>query len=73
MIEATAANLHIGFDFWLLHRYDLLLEQAQRFELESNFFGRYWLLGWAHWCQGTRDAAIADLRRAVTWGEARFN
>jgi serine/threonine-protein kinase len=62
-------NLHIGFDYWLLHRYDLLQEQAQRlFELESNFFGTYWLLGWAHWCQGIRDAAIADLRRAVTLG-----
>jgi adenylate cyclase len=62
-------NLHIGFDYWLLHRYDLLQEQAQRlFELESNFFGTYWLLGWARWCQGMRDAAIADLRRAVTLG-----
>ena len=62
-------NLHAGFIYWLLHRYDLVLEQAERlFELESNFFGTYWLLGWAHWCQGKLDAAIADLRRAVTLG-----
>ena len=62
-------NLHMGLVYWVLHRYDLVLQQAERlFELESNFFGTYWLLGWAHWCQGKRDAAIADLRRAVTLG-----
>ena len=32
--------------YWILHRYDLLLEQARRlFDLESNFFGTYWLFG----------------------------
>jgi len=62
-------NLHMGFVYWLIHRYDLMLEQAHRLlELESNFFGTYWLLGWAHWCQGMHDAAIADLRRAMTLG-----
>ncbi len=62
-------NLHMGFVYWISHRNDLLLEQAQRlFELESNFFGTYWLLAWAHWCQGMHEAAIADLRKAVTLG-----
>jgi len=62
-------NLHMGFVYWIVHRYDLLLEQAQRlFELESNFFGTYWLLAWAHWSQGMHDAAVADLRKAVTLG-----
>ena len=46
-----------------------MLEQAHTlFDLESNFFGAYWLLGWAHWCQGNHEAAIADLRKAVTLG-----
>jgi TolB-like protein len=64
-------NLHMGFVYCLTHRYDLLMEQAQRlFELESNFFGTYWLLGWAHWRQGMHDAAIADLRKGVTLGGA---
>jgi tetratricopeptide (TPR) repeat protein len=62
-------NLHMGFVYWIIHRYDLLLEQAQRLlALESNFFGTYWLLAWAHWCQGMHNAAIADLRKAVTLG-----
>ena len=62
-------NLLMGFVYWIIHRYDLLLEQAQRlFELESNFFGTYWLLAWAHWSQGMHEAAIADLRKAVTLG-----
>ena len=55
--------------YWVIHRDDLLLEQAQRlFDLESNFFGTYWLLEWAHWSQGMHDAAVADLRKAVTLG-----
>jgi len=62
-------NCHMGWLYCFVHRYDLLMEQAQRlFELESNFFGTYWLLGWAHWCQGMHDAAIADLRKAVVLG-----
>jgi adenylate cyclase len=61
--------MHVGFTYWLIHRYDLLLEQAHTlFDLESNFFGTYWLRGWAHWCQGMHDAAITDLRKAVTMG-----
>src|SRR5262249_51445326 len=60
---------HVGVSYWIIHRYDLVLEQAQRLlDLEPNFFGAYWLLGWAHWCQGRRDAAIADLRRALVLG-----
>jgi adenylate cyclase len=62
-------NCHMGWVYCFVHRYDLLMEQAQRlFELESNFFGTYWMLGWAHWCQGMHDAAIADLRKAVILG-----
>jgi TolB-like protein/tetratricopeptide (TPR) repeat protein/tRNA A-37 threonylcarbamoyl transferase component Bud32 len=62
-------NLHAGLVYWFIHRYDLLLEQAHRlFDLESNFFGTYWLLGWAHWSQGMHEAAVADLRKAVTLG-----
>ena len=62
-------NLHVGFVYWISHRYDLMLEQARRlFDLESNFFGTYWLLGLAHWGQGMHEAAIADLRKAVTLG-----
>jgi adenylate cyclase len=62
-------NLHVGLVYWITHRYDLLREQAQRlFDLESNFFGAYWLLGWAHWSQGMHDAAVADLRKSVTLG-----
>ena len=67
-------NLHAGFIYWLLHRYDLVLEQAERlFELESNFFGTYWLLGWAHWCQGKLDAAIAGSAEQLRWEEDLFN
>jgi adenylate cyclase len=62
-------NVDVGLIYWILHRNDLLLEQAQRLlDLESNFFGTYWLLAWAHWCQGMRDAAVADLRRALALG-----
>jgi TolB-like protein/class 3 adenylate cyclase/tetratricopeptide (TPR) repeat protein len=62
-------NCHMGWLYCFVHRYDLLMEQAQRlFDLESNFFGTYWLLGWGHWCQGMQDAAIADLRKAVMLG-----
>ena len=61
--------MHVGFTYWLIHRYDLLLEQAHSlFDLEPNFFGTYWLLGWAHWCQGMHEAAIADIRKAVALG-----
>ncbi|HEY9500900.1 MAG TPA: tetratricopeptide repeat protein, partial [Pyrinomonadaceae bacterium] len=62
-------NLHVGFLYWLIHRYDLLVEQAQRLVgLESNFFGAYWCLGWAHWSLGMHDDAVADLRKAVSLG-----
>jgi adenylate cyclase len=62
-------NLHAGLAYWCSHRYDLLLAQAHSlFDLESNFFGTYWLLGWAHWCQGKHEAAVEDLRRAVALG-----
>ena len=62
-------NLHAGFTYWLIHRYDLVLEQAHiLLDLESSFFGTYWLLGWAHWCQGMHEAAIVEIRKAVTLG-----
>jgi adenylate cyclase len=62
-------NLHAGFTYWLVRRYDLVLEQAHKLlDLESNFFAAYWLLGWAHWSQGMHDAAIADLRKTVALG-----
>jgi tetratricopeptide (TPR) repeat protein len=55
--------------YWLIHRYDLMLEQAHRlFDLEPNFFGTYWMLGLAHWAQGMHDASVADLRKAVMLG-----
>src|SRR5207237_8414615 len=47
----------------------LFVEQARwRFDLQSNFFGTYCLLGWAHWSQGMHDTAVADLRKAVALG-----
>ena len=62
-------NLGVAGLYWLVHRYDLMLEQAHRlFDLESNFFGTYWMLGLAHWSQGMHDAAVADLRKAVMLG-----
>jgi adenylate cyclase len=62
-------TLHIAGAYWLIHRYDLMLEQARRlFNLEPNFFGTYWMLGLAHWAQGMHDAAVADLRKAVMLG-----
>jgi tetratricopeptide (TPR) repeat protein len=62
-------NLHVGGVYWLVHRYDLMLEQAHTlFDLESNFFGTYLLLGLAHWSQGMHDAAVAELRKAVMLG-----
>jgi tetratricopeptide (TPR) repeat protein len=62
-------NLHVGIMYWLIHRYDLMLQQAHTlFDLESNFFGAYWLLGLAHWSQGIHDAAVAELREAITLG-----
>jgi adenylate cyclase len=61
--------MHAGTVYWFIHRYDLVLEQAHKLlDLESNFFGAYWLLGWVHWSQGNYEAAIADLRKAVTLG-----
>jgi tetratricopeptide (TPR) repeat protein len=62
-------NLHVGMIYWFIHRFDLMLAQADTlFDLESNFFGTYWLLGLAHWSQGMHEAAIAELRKAVTLG-----
>jgi adenylate cyclase len=61
--------LNVAGVYWLIHRYDLMLEQAHRlFDLEPNFFGTYWMLGLAHWAQGMHDAAVADLRKAVMLG-----
>ena len=62
-------TLSVAGIYWLIHRYDLMLEQADRlFDLEQNFFGTYWMLGLAHWAQGMHDAAVADLRKAVMLG-----
>jgi adenylate cyclase len=62
-------NLSVAGTYWLIHRYDLMLAQAHRlFDLESNFFGAHWMLGLAHWSQGTPDAAVAELRKAVMLG-----
>ena len=62
-------TLHIAAAYWLIHRYDLMLEQARRlFDLEPNFFGTYWMLGLAHWAQGLHDTAVAELRKAVVLG-----
>jgi adenylate cyclase len=62
-------TLHIAAAYWLIHRYDLMLEQARRlFDLEPNFFGTYWMLGLAHWGQEMHDAAVAELRKAVVLG-----
>lgn len=62
-------TLHIAGVYWLVHRYDLMLEQAYRlFDLEPNFFGAYWMLGLAHWAQGMDDAAVTELRKAVQLG-----
>ena len=62
-------NLHAGLIYWFIHRYDLVFEQAQKLlDLESNFFGTYWLLGLAHWRQGMHEAAVAELHKATTLG-----
>jgi len=63
------SNLHAGYTYWFIHRYDLVLEQAHTLlDLEPNFFGAHWLLGWAHWSQGIHEAAVADLRKTVALG-----
>jgi tetratricopeptide (TPR) repeat protein len=62
-------SLHAGFTYWLIHRYDLMLEQARTLlDLESDFFGTHWLLAWDHWSQGMHEAAIAELRKVVALG-----
>jgi adenylate cyclase len=62
-------NFHVGGVYWLIHRYDLALEQAHTlFDLEPNFFGAYFLFGLAHWSQGMHDAAVAEMRKAVMLG-----
>ena len=62
-------NLHVGMIYWLIHRYDLMLTQAQTLlDLEPDFFGTYWLLGLAHWCQGMHETAVTELRKAVALG-----
>jgi tetratricopeptide (TPR) repeat protein len=62
-------NFHVGGVYWLIHRYDLTLEQAHTlFDLEPNFFGTYLLFGLAHWSQGIHDAAVAEMRKAVMLG-----
>jgi adenylate cyclase len=59
-------TFHIAAVYWLIHRYDLMLEQARRlFDLEPNFFGTHWMLGLAHWAQEMHEAAVAELRKAV--------
>jgi tetratricopeptide (TPR) repeat protein len=61
--------MHVGLIYWIIHRYDLMLAQAHTlFALESDFFGAYWISGLANWGQGTHEAAVADLRKAVTLG-----
>jgi adenylate cyclase len=61
--------MHTGFVYWLSRRYDLMLQQARTlFDLQSDFFGGYWVSGLAHWGQGKHEAAIAELRKAVTLG-----
>jgi adenylate cyclase len=61
--------MHAGFAYFFIHRYDLMLAQAQTlFDLDSNFFGTYWISGLAHWGQEMHEAAIADLRKAVMLG-----
>ena len=61
--------MHTGFVYWISRRYDLMLEQARTlFDLQSGFFGGYWASGLAHWGQGRHEAAIAELRKAVTLG-----
>jgi serine/threonine-protein kinase len=62
-------NLHVGMIYWVIHRYDLMLTQAQTLlDLEPDFFGTYWLLGLAHWCQGMHENAVTELRKAVALG-----
>jgi len=62
-------NLHVGMIYWLIHRYDLMVTQAQTLlDLEPDFFGTYWLLGLAHWCQGMHENAVTELRKAVALG-----
>ena len=62
-------NFHVGGVYWLIHRYNLTLEQAHTlFDLEPNFFGTYLLFGLAHWAQGMHDAAVAEMRKAVMLG-----
>jgi adenylate cyclase len=61
--------MHAGLVYWFIHRYDLMLAQANRlFDLESASFGTYWISGLAHWGQGMHEAALAELRKAVTLG-----
>jgi serine/threonine protein kinase/tetratricopeptide (TPR) repeat protein len=61
--------MHAGLVYWFIHRYDLMLAQAQTlFDLDSNFFGTYWISGLTRWGQGMHEAAIADLRKAVMLG-----
>jgi adenylate cyclase len=61
--------MHAGLAYFFIHRYDLMLAQAQTlFDLDSNFFGTYWISGLAHWGQEMHEAAIADLRKAVMLG-----
>ena len=61
--------MHVGLIYWLIHRYDLMLAQADTLsDLLSDFFGTYWISGLAHWGQGMHEAAIAELRKAVTLG-----
>ena len=46
--------MHAGFAYWLIRRYDLVLEQAHKlFDLESNFFGG--VLGSWDWPIGLRE------------------
>jgi adenylate cyclase len=62
-------NFHVGGIYWLIHRYDLTLEQAHTlFDLEPNFFGTYLLFGLTHWSHGMHEAAVAEMRKAVTLG-----
>ena len=61
--------MHTGMIYWIGHRYDLMLAQARTlFDLQSDFFGAYWVSGLAHWGQGMHEPAIAELRKAVALG-----
>ena len=63
----------LGIAYYLAHRYDQAIDQLQKtLEIEPNFYYAHWQLGQALEASGSRDAAIAEYKKARQLNEDPF-